>query len=397
MLDDLRVLELSSPDTMMAGKVLADLGADVVVVEPPGGAPGRRLAPFVDGLPGLESGLTWLALNRQKRGITLDNATADGRALLRRLGERADVVIEAVGPAPAVPVSDGVCWPERTIRCVIHPFAASGPKSDYAATPLVLAAAAGALALAGDPDRAPVGFPVPQSPAHAGADAAIAVLAALAARDGGAAGQLASVSSRIASLITGFSQPIVVTSGSTPAQRVAPASALPSNYPCRDGYALVTIAFGAAFGPLTRRIAEWVDDLGHLPPDLRGVGWPTVTPDRPEAAGLVTGVAAACAASTKAEVEQAARSRGFLAAAVHDAADVLAAPAYRERGLWADVPVPGRSSGVPGPVHFPRFSTHTVPATRGAPGLGEHNAEILGAELGLSQDELGALFVHQII
>jgi benzylsuccinate CoA-transferase BbsE subunit len=396
-LDDLRVLELSSPDTMMAGKVLADLGADVVVVEPPGGSPGRRLAPFVDGLPGLESGLTWLALNRQKRAITLDTTTADGRALLQRLGERADVVIEAVGPAPAIPVSDEVRWPEPTIRCVIHPFSATGPKSDYAAGPVVLAAAAGALALAGDPDRAPVGFPVPQSYAHSGADAAIAVLAALAARDDGAAGQSTSVSARIASLITGFSQPIVVTSGSTPARRVAAASALPSNYPCRDGYALVTLAFGAAFGPLTRRIADWVDGLGLLASDLRGVDWTAVTPDRPEAAALATGVAAACAASTKAEVEDAARSRGFLAAAVHDAADVLAAPAYRERGLWAEVPVPGRAAGVLGPVHFPRFSKHTVPDTRGAPRLGEHNVEVLGGELALDLAELGALFTHGII
>ncbi len=72
MLDDVRVLEVSAPETMLAGRILADLGADVVVVEPPAGSPGRRLAPFLDDKPGIERSLTWHALNYNKRGITLD-------------------------------------------------------------------------------------------------------------------------------------------------------------------------------------------------------------------------------------------------------------------------------------------------------------------------------------
>src|SRR5262249_42892125 len=82
MLDDIRVLEVSAPETMMAGRILADLGADVVLVEPPGGSAGRRLEPFLDDIPGLERSLTWRALNRNKRAITLNLNSADGHALL---------------------------------------------------------------------------------------------------------------------------------------------------------------------------------------------------------------------------------------------------------------------------------------------------------------------------
>src|SRR5882757_6160374 len=97
MLDDVRVLEISAPDTMLAGRVLADLGADVVVVEPPAGASGRRLAPFLDDIPGIERSLTWHALNYNKRGVTLDVRSSDGKAMVRDLAIKFDVLIEAVG------------------------------------------------------------------------------------------------------------------------------------------------------------------------------------------------------------------------------------------------------------------------------------------------------------
>src|ERR1700692_4353691 len=97
MLDDVRVLEISAPETMLAGRILADLGADVVVVEPPAGSPGRRLAPFLDDIPGIERSLTWHAINYNKRGVTLDLTSPDGKAMMRQLATKFDVVIETAG------------------------------------------------------------------------------------------------------------------------------------------------------------------------------------------------------------------------------------------------------------------------------------------------------------
>ena len=102
MLDDVRVLEVSAPETMLAGRILADLGADVVVVEPPAGSAGRRLAPFLDDQPGIERSLTWHALNNNKRGVTLDLSSSDGKALMRDLATKFDVVIDAAGAQPNV-------------------------------------------------------------------------------------------------------------------------------------------------------------------------------------------------------------------------------------------------------------------------------------------------------
>src|ERR1700691_6499291 len=172
MLDDVRVLEVSAPETMLAGRILADLGADVVVVEPAAGSPGRRLAPFLDDKPGLERSLTWQALNYNKRGITLELSTPDGKALMRDLATKFDVVIETADEGGRS-VLDTIELLPRVIRCTIAPFSRTGPKSGYAATDFTVMAASGAPAMTGDLDRPPLFFPVPQAMMEAGADAAI--------------------------------------------------------------------------------------------------------------------------------------------------------------------------------------------------------------------------------
>src|ERR1700691_5565234 len=172
MLNDVRVLELSAPETMLAGRLLADLGADVVAVEPPSGAPGRRLAPFLDDIPGIERSLTWNALNYNKRGITLDLSSSDGKALMRDLATKFDVVLETAGEG-GISIFDTIELLPRVIRCTIAPFSRTGPKSGYAATDFTVMAASGAPAMTGDLDRPPLFFPVPQAMMEAGADAAI--------------------------------------------------------------------------------------------------------------------------------------------------------------------------------------------------------------------------------
>ena len=97
MLSEIRVLEISDPSTMLAGQILGDLGADVITVEPPEGAHGRRYEPFIEDIPGIDRSLTWHALNRNKRAMTLRADRVDGRALLTQLAQRSDIVLEAIG------------------------------------------------------------------------------------------------------------------------------------------------------------------------------------------------------------------------------------------------------------------------------------------------------------
>src|SRR5712692_2772135 len=113
-LSDLHVLDLTGPIGVYCGKLLADLGADVVKIEPPGGDPMRRLGPFYEeeagaraglkpapteaGPQGAERSLYWWHFNTSKRGITLDLETVEGQALFKRLAQAADIVVESFTP-----------------------------------------------------------------------------------------------------------------------------------------------------------------------------------------------------------------------------------------------------------------------------------------------------------
>ena len=94
-LDGLRVVELTSQRCALAGKLLADMGADVIVVEPPGGSPMRGYEPFAGDQPDPEGALWWWHYNTSKRSVVVDLDTAAGAADFRRLASTADAVIEA--------------------------------------------------------------------------------------------------------------------------------------------------------------------------------------------------------------------------------------------------------------------------------------------------------------
>ena len=93
-----RVLDLTDEKGFLCGKILADMGADVIKIERPGGDPGRRLGPYYHDQPEAEKSLYWAAYNTNKRGITLDIETTTGRTLFKRLAEGADIVIEYLEP-----------------------------------------------------------------------------------------------------------------------------------------------------------------------------------------------------------------------------------------------------------------------------------------------------------
>src|SRR5207302_1861706 len=134
----LRVLDLTDQQGALAGKLLADLGADVVLVEPPGGGPLRTIPPFWQGLPDPERSLFFWFYGTSKRGITLDIARSSGAALLRRLAAEADVLLESAPPGRLAALG---CGPEalravnpRLVIASITPFGQRGPYRDWRAS-----------------------------------------------------------------------------------------------------------------------------------------------------------------------------------------------------------------------------------------------------------------------
>ena len=97
-LHGLRVLELADEKGQFCGKLMGDLGADVVKVEPPGGHPTRSVGPFLNDVPHREGSLYFWHYNTSKRGVTLDIERPAGKAILRRLAVGADVVLETFAP-----------------------------------------------------------------------------------------------------------------------------------------------------------------------------------------------------------------------------------------------------------------------------------------------------------
>jgi crotonobetainyl-CoA:carnitine CoA-transferase CaiB-like acyl-CoA transferase len=406
MLSDLRVLEISAPETMQAGNVLAALGADVVVVEPLDGSAGRRMEPFLDETPGLERSLTWHALNRNKRGITLDLPSADSTELLRSLLAKFDVAFDSAtnGVAPL----DDFAIPETMIRIRIAPFGHNGPKSSYASSDLTVMAASGAPGVTGDPDRPPLFFPAPQSMMEGGSDAAIAALAGISARDRDGLGQTGQVSARVAAMMSAMSQHLGPPSGNPETKRSSGTFTIagvqvPSVYECSDGFVMISVAFGPVFGQMTQRLAKWAADENHLARNIADISWPSFFTDLAQKkvspadlAALIEGLKSLTRNKTKAEFGAAARKLGLLASPVFSMKDVAESAQYRERGLFTSVAVaPGREIEVPS--RFAQFSNFSIETRRPAPMLSEHTVEILATDLGLSRVEIQALFAHRII
>ncbi|WP_280433921.1 CaiB/BaiF CoA-transferase family protein [Nocardia carnea] len=163
-----RVVELAGPLTRFAGRVLVGLGFEVILVEPDGGDPSRRES---DGHPFAH----WHA---GKKSVALDLGTDTGRGALERLLATADIYLDGSTPGsePVTPRSGAV------VHVRVTPFGLTGPRAEWAATDLTLAAQGGMLAQVGDPDGPPLALPENQAEQLTGINAAVGALLGMRAR-----------------------------------------------------------------------------------------------------------------------------------------------------------------------------------------------------------------------
>ena len=192
-----RVLDLTGEAGALCGKILAELGAQVIKIEAPAGDPTRRLGPFKDDIPHREGSLRFASLNVNKRGITLDVESEEGRRLFLALIGRADALIEDQRPG----YLDGLGLGHETllernpglVHASITGFGLSGPYRDYKAPDMVTVAMGGILNLSGDPALPPCMPPETQSYYVACLHAAFGTLAALCGRAATGRGQLVEI------------------------------------------------------------------------------------------------------------------------------------------------------------------------------------------------------------
>ena len=396
MLSSYRVLDLSSDRGQLAGRMLADLGADVVLVEPPGGSPSRQLGPFADGNDGdPERSLWFWSYNNGKRSIVLDLDTADGQASLKELARGADVVIESDDPgamaARGLGPEDLLAVNPALVYTSISPFGQTGPKANWRATDLTVVGAGMQLKLMGDEDRPPVRIPLDQSFLHASAEAAAGTMIALYERNRSGLGQHVDVSAQQAILQAVQSTSLSHLYNCPEGTRVSGGARLgPFNIRLRseaaDGYVSTTILFGEAIGPFGVRLFEWIHSEGMCDDSDLEIDWINFVE------GMQTGriplneydriqdvAEEFTRTKTKAELLQGALDRRLLIVPIATVADVVSSDQYEARDFWReiDVPAAGRSVTFPGP--FAKFSATPMTLDRPPPTLGADTAEIVGS------------------
>ena len=195
-LDDVRILDLTIGRGELAGRLLADLGAEVLKVEPPEGTTSRLLPPFAaDG-----HSLYWECFGAGKHSVVIDLEVETGCAEYLELASHVDVVIESFKPGQTE--SRGIGYRALNSRnpsliyAAITPFGQEGPKAHWPATDLTIEAAGGRVSIQGDTDRPPLPVGFPQAFLHAGAQAAADIVIALNEREDSGLGQFLDVSAQ---------------------------------------------------------------------------------------------------------------------------------------------------------------------------------------------------------
>lgn len=401
MLSPFRVLDLTDEKGQPCGKMLADLGADVIKVERPGGDPARDIGPFVGICPHRERSLFWFAFNTSKRSITLDIKSDDGNQLFRELVRTADFVIESFDPG----YLDGLGLGYDALRLInpkiiltsITPFGQSGPFSRYKGPDMICWAMGGHMYLCGDDDRPPVQIGFPQAYMQASMEGLAGTLIAHYYRETSGQGQHVDVSAQQAGVWSaeGCHQiwllNRVMPTRHGPDQQVSSGVSRRIHYACKDGCVAFGI-LGSFIGAATNKaLVEWMDEEGMASDYLKQMDWNNFdmaasTPEQLEQ--LVGPIGAFFAKHTKSELQRETLRRRILFSPINTAQDLLEDEQLRDRNFWEYVRHPGLGIeiGYPGPVF--RSTEKCCHPLRRAPHIGENNQEVFCAELGLSTDDL---------
>jgi crotonobetainyl-CoA:carnitine CoA-transferase CaiB-like acyl-CoA transferase len=311
----IRVLDLADRSAALAGRILADLGAEVLLVEPPGGNRIRRLAPFLDDEAGDERSFAHLYCNVNKHSVVLDLDRAADRDRFLALVGHADVVLDTETPgrldALGLGHADLRAVNPSLVQCSVTPFGLSGPWRHRKADDLVAGAAGGLVWLSGEPKGVPVQGGADPSYAMASLCAASAISIALhqRAHSGGGSGVHLDVSLQEATALA-------VMQSATPGQwvwhrRVPRRPGLSGALRCADGGHVALLVRPDRF----ERFLAWADRVG-IDHGMTAADWAWSRLDAPRAGNPVT-------ATTKALAERLTRDE-FAAGALE--ADIVCLP-----------------------------------------------------------------------
>lgn len=395
MLDNLIVLDLTDSKGQFAGRVLSDLGMRVIKVEPPGGDATRLTGPFKGDVPGGESSLRFAFLNGGKESITLDIASTEGRELLLKLSEHADVILESFPPGHLASLRLGYDeLRERNSSLVVASitgFGQYGPHSGLLAPDIVGVAMGGLMYISGDSSLPPVKPPETQAFYYGSMFAAYGVLLALFARETTGEGRHVdcSIQESIATQEhtireAAFGGAAIVRNGSQH-RSVAPANI----FACRDGYVFLFV-LGA------RHWETFLDLWTDHPPELDAPELAAPQRRRALAPTLNPLVEDFTRRYRTSELTALLQERGIPCLPVNSPREFLDEEQTRQRELLG----PAFSEGLGDylALRFPALVDGKRPAVAGGPPrCGEHNSLVFGDWLELTPAALELLSAQRVI
>lgn len=408
MLSPYRILDLTDEKGLMCGKVMGDLGADVIKIERPGGDFARNIGPFYHDEPDPEKSLFWFSFNANKRGITLDIETADGQEIFKKLVTSADIIVESFPPGYMDKIGLGYSVLEKVNPGLslisITPFGQTGPYRDYKISDVVAWALGGYMYSVGDDDRAPVRIGLYcQSYLHAGGQAAQAAMMALYYREMTGEGQFVDVSIRDS--ITRCT-PERITMYWDFNKRVARRGgggrmlSIRRIWPCKDGY-VYAIYWGGQFAsrwnsPLVR----WIESEGLATDFIKNLDWDSfnmmdITQEVKN--NIEEPTLKLFRKFTMAEILEGALKHNAQVYPFATTADIANNPQLATRDFWVEVDHPELGTSITYPGPFAQNTELPPRIFRRAPLIGEHNEEIYGKELGISKEKILILKQAKVI
>lgn len=397
MLAGYRVLDLCDAKGVLCTKIMADLGADVIMIEPPQGNTTRHRPPFYHDQPNPEKSLFFWYFHTNKRSITLNLETADGRELFKALLPTADIIVETLPPGYLERL--GLAYAELRalhpglIMTSITGFGQDGPYCDYRSSDIVGLAMGGLMQLCGEPQQPPVPPGGDQGEHLAALNGVTGSLIALWHREVSGQGQHVDVSLQAAVANTletthqtyDFNREIRTRWGH---KREGAAYILP----CRDGY-IALLCAGSLGWP---KLVAWLQDEGcdnGLADERFLDDIYRFEHDAEVHATLQTFFSTRC----KADIYTEAQRRRIPLAPVNTPRDLVESPQLRARGFFVDVAHPALNATITYPGAPYKLSETPCQIRHRPPTLGEHNEDIYVHELGLSRDALIALCAGGVI
>jgi crotonobetainyl-CoA:carnitine CoA-transferase CaiB-like acyl-CoA transferase len=404
MLKHLRALDLTDDKGFLCGKILADLGVNVIKVESPGGDVSRYIGPYYGGKPDREKSLYWWAYNSNKKGITLNLESEKGRELFRKLVKKADFVIESF--PPGYMDSLGIGYTElskddkKLIWASITPFGPQEPYRSFKDTDIVVMGMSGTLYQTGETDGPPAHISMPQACMHAGADAAVGCMMAYYQREKTGEGQLVDVSmQQSAGWFQANAVPVYELQGNIMKRSGAFRSGTSSQvaqrqvWKCRDSYVFFNVIGGRTGAKTLSALVAWMDEEKMATEHLLHMDWDNfdmfaVTQEQMDL--ISRPIEAFFLKHTSKELLKGAVPRGVSIGPLSSMQNLLEDECLNERKFWTEVKHPELGKKITYPKTYVRSTEADMSIRFRAPLIGEHNNEIY-KEIGISGLELKQL------